>query len=384
MLFNPSIVNTTAYALTELHNRAIQLKEQGIDIINATIGDPKDDTPESIPQALSHALTRQSYSQYPPYIGSQPLRQAIAHWAHREYAIDLNPNDHIVACNGTKEAIFSFPLLFDWSDNAVIAQPSLSYPVYHMSALYHHIPMVSLPLSLRNGFLPDLDAIPDATLQKIRLLWINSPHNPTTTIASKAYLTQLVALAEKYNFIVCSDECYNDLYDQQKPASIMEIDSIHWVCFRSLSKRSHMTGYRSGAIISQNKDLIQWLKKMRSPMGVGTPSFIQEAAIWAWSDDRHVDKHRALYNTKRTRLKQALNQAGLSVFGGNAGFYMWVKSPKYSTSESLSQWFLDHRIMVTPGTTFGDDGNPYIRLVFCLRDDELNRLIDQLAHDPIR
>ena len=202
--------------------------------------------------------------------------------------------------------------------------------------------------------------------------------NPTTTVASQSYLESLVELAEKHQFIVCADECYNDLYSTDKPASVLSIDSKHWVCFRSLSKRSHMTGYRSGAILSKNEQLIQHLKKLRSPMGVGTPTFIQSAAQWAWSDAAHVEQHRLLYNNKRRRVKQALVAAELSVYGGDAGFYMWVKSANHDTSESLSDWFLDRGILVTPGTVFGSDGNPYVRLVFCLSDTTIAAMCDAI------
>ena len=142
-----------------------------------------------------------------------------------------------------------------------------------------------------------------AVLENSQLFWINSPHNPTTAIASLDYLKRLVKLAEQYDFIVCSDECYNDLYSNQVPASILDVDSENWVCFRSLSKRSHMTGYRSGAIMSNNKTLMAHLKKMRSPMGVGSPSFVQSAATWAWGDESHVANHRDHYNQKRLKLK---------------------------------------------------------------------------------
>ena len=113
-------------------------------------------------------------------------------------------------------------------------------------------------------------------------------------------------------------------------------------------------------------------------MGVGTPSFVQAAATWAWGDESHVLKHRDLYDQKRSRIKNALTSAGLDVFGGDAGFYMWVKSPDHATSESLSDWFLERGILVTPGTVFGPDGDPYIRLVFCLTDDVLTKCCQKI------
>jgi len=375
---NPVLLNEPGYQLAALQEKAAQMKADGHVIINATIGDPKDDTPKPIQKEISTFFSQHSYSQYPAPHGNDDLQSAICNWANDEFQGDFNKYRHVISCNGTKEAIFSFPMVLDKSTNPVICIPSLSYPVYESSAKLHGIDHYRLPLTEANKFLPDLQAIPTETLNRTAMFWINSPHNPTTTVASQSYLESLVELAEKHQFIVCADECYNDLYSTDKPASVLSIDSKHWVCFRSLSKRSHMTGYRSGAILSKNEQLIQHLKKLRSPMGVGTPTFIQSAAQWAWSDAAHVEQHRLLYNNKRWRVKQALVAAELSVYGGDAGFYMWVKSANHDTSESLSDWFLDRGILVTPGTVFGSDGNPYVRLVFCLSDTTIAAMCDAI------
>ena len=377
--YNAAVQEEAAYGIGALQEKVEALRNKGVEIINCTIGDPKDPPHPSVSDTLMQSLSSQECSQYPPYIGTKSLREALAQWATQHAGNSLCPNTQVLACNGTKEAVFSFPLLMDWSHGHHILIPSLSYPVYQMSAAYHGIPYTYLPLTESNGFLPNLQAIPAETLKKTRLFWINSPHNPTTAVASKQYLQDLVILAETYDFIVCSDECYNDLYTHTPPASIMEIDSSHWVCFRSISKCSHMTGYRSGGIFSQNTELMALLKKMRSPMGVGTPSFIQDAATWAWSNETHVEAHREHYNHKRNRLRAAVTQAGIQVFGGDTGFYMWCKSPKYHTSQALAEWFLSKGIMVTPGTVFGPDGDPYIRMVYCVTDDVLEAICKALG-----
>ena len=378
--FNSEIINQKPYQITQLQETLKRLEESGESIINASIGDPKDDTPSIIRQAGIDAIESTTFSQYPSYIGKESLRNSIKMWAKNTYNLDVDNATQIIACNGSKEAVFSFPLLFDWVKNNCILSSSLAYPVYKMSANYLNIPFIELPINEFTGFLPDLDVIPEETLTKTQLFWFNSPHNPTTAIASYDYMAKLVALAEKYNFIICSDECYNDLYTHIPPTSILEFNSEHWVCFRSLSKRSHMTGYRSGAILSKNKTLMAYLKKLRSPMGIGTPSFIQDAATVAWSDENHSNLHRDLYNTKRSLIKNALNNNGFQTFGGDAGFYIWTKHPDFNTSEALSEWFLNKGILVTPGTIFGKDGNPYIRLVFCLKDDELKDMINRIQH----
>lgn len=365
------ITETSAYKIGALQEKYQQLIQEGMDIINCTIGDPKDDTPKTIRTSLLNSIQKMNNSQYPSYIGRTELRKSISESLNKEYSTHLDPETMIISCNGTKEAIYSFPQLFDWSNNKYVSIPSLSYPVYLLSAKYNQIPFQIINVSKETNFLPDLSKI---DVEKTQLLWINSPHNPTTTIASYEYLNQLIELAEKNNFIICSDECYNDLYYDEKPTSILEFESEHWVCFRSLSKRSHMTGYRSGAVISKNKELIKHLKKFRSPMGVGTPSFIQDSAITAWGDHDHVIQHRANYKNKRDKILSAFNKLDLDYHGATAGFYLWLSSPNHQSSESLADWFLKKGILVTPGTVFGPDGNPYIRMVYCLSDDMIDKV----------
>lgn len=375
--YNHACIHSIDYPMNALQDTARLLLDRGVPIINATVGDPMDDTPAPIRETLMASLNRQSHSQYPLSGGSDALRHAAVTAIERDYGVSLNATQ-CVTCNGTKEAIFSLPLLFDWSHGGVVLIPSMSYPVYAMSARYFGATIVTLPLVETHQFLPDLAAIPRDILRKTQLFWINSPHNPTTTQASRDYLNELVALAEAYDFLIASDECYADLYEGDRPASIMDVDSPNWVCFRSLSKRSHMTGYRSGVMVSKNESFMTYVKKMRHPMGVGTPTWIQDAATWAWQDVDHVRHHRAHYNQKRTRIREALSRAGCTVFGGEAGFYMWVRHDECSSSQALSQWFLDRHILVTPGTVFGDDGDPYVRLVFCLRDDTISAMIRAL------
>ena len=374
MKINEQILSTEAYKIGTLQSTYQSLLSEGIDIINCTIGDPKDETPFKIREALLNSISNRTNSQYPSYTGTLELKKAITNSLNTDYKIKLDPDTMVISCNGTKEAIYSIPQLFDWSNNETILIPSLSYPVYQMAANYQKIPYEYLPLSEETKFLPELSKISEETLQNTQLFWINSPHNPTTTIAPKEYLEQLIELAEKYQFIICSDECYNDLYYEDQPTSILSFDSEHWICFRSLSKRSHMTGYRSGAVISRNNDIITNLKKMRSPMGVGTPSFIQDAAICAWNDTQHVIEHQNIYKKKRDKLIHALNQNDINVFGATAGFYLWASSKDHSSSESLANWFLQKNILVTPGTVFGPDGNPYVRMVYCQTDDIIDKI----------
>ncbi len=380
MNYNPYLINEKEYALQSLQQKATLLKSKGIDLLNLTVGDPLDDTFEPIKEKIIEQLKTMAYSQYPNPYGSPEYLNAVTQWAKRNYEIELDPKTHIISCNGTKEAIFMIPLLLDWKNGKKMFIPNLSYPVYEASAGLLNIPIRHLSISKETHFLPDLDAISETEWQSCGLFWLNSPHNPTTATASSAYLDKLLELAQKYDFLVCADECYTDLYYEERPASCLQYpESTHWLVFRSLSKRSHMTGFRVGALLSKNETLMTYLKKMRSSMGVGTPTFIQKAAISAWNDMTHPQDNAAAYKEKRDLLIPILESKGFEIFGGNSTFYFWMSHKKGLDSETLSSRFLDAGILVTPGNVFGKEGEGYIRMVYCITKDMISTLIERLS-----
>ncbi len=370
MDYNSYLLAEKEYPLAPLQRQAQRLKEAGKDIINLTIGDPKEKTYSPMKNLICEEVKKMTYSQYPNPAGELSYLKAVSKWAKQTYNIDYSPQKNIISCNGSKEAIFSMPLLFNWSKGKEIFIPSLSYPVYANAAGLMNIPIRYLNVTESSGFLPDLNQISPEEWKKCGLFWINSPHNPTTAIASKDYFTQLLDLADHYGFLVCSDECYNDLYyENTPPASCLSFtDHQNWIVFRSLSKRSHMTGFRIGALLSKNELLIATLKKMRSAMGVGTPTFIQKASILAWEDMTHARNNAEQYRSKRNLIKPILESKGFNVFGGNAGFYFWFSHPDHASSASICQWFLDHNMLIVPGTVFGTDGEGYARMIYCETD----------------
>ncbi|NQZ59041.1 MAG: aminotransferase class I/II-fold pyridoxal phosphate-dependent enzyme [Lentisphaeraceae bacterium] len=358
------------YPLFVYAQKAEELKAQGVKVINLTIGDPLDDTYDAVRQATIKSLQDSTNSRYPKSRGEADYLISVANWASRNHNLDLDPTTEILSCNGSKEAIFHVTMLFDWSDGGEVFIPSLSYPVYEASAALHGVPFRYLPLKEEGSFLPDLDAVSDDDWKKCRIFWINSPHNPTTAMASKEYFAKLVALAEKYDFMICADECYNDIYYGEKPASILDCpESQNWILFRSLSKRSHMTGYRCGAIISRNKEIIAALARMRAPMGQGSPTFIQAGAAAAWNDDTHSQQFSVAYRAKRDLLMSALKEKGFKIFGGDASFYLWFSHPQINSSAKILDLFIEQGIVMTPGTAFGPDGEGYVRMIFCITQE---------------
>lgn len=380
MKINPYLLHSKPYFIAALFARRDALKAEGRDVISLVMGDPIEPTYPGVQQATLKALEATPVSQYPKTEGSLAYRQAVADWAQRNYGVTLDPVSEIVSANGSKEAIFHLSFLFDWSQGQEIWIPSMAYPVYEGSAGVQNIPLRKLPLSEDSGFLPDLDAITPEQWQRCQLFWLNSPHNPTTAIAGRAYFEKLLGLAEHYGFVVCSDECYNELYySAEAPVSALEFESQQLIVLRSLSKRSHMTGYRMGAIISRNRELIRLITKMRAPMGVGTPDFIQAGGIAAWNDDAHPKAFAALYKARRDRLVSALEAKGFRVFGAEAGFYLWFSHPNYSQSDPLYEAFIEAGLLLAPGHCFGEDGEGYLRMVYCITDAVTDKVVKRIG-----
>ena len=379
-MINPYLKEEQEYPLITVKRQAQQLMAEGQDIIDLTIGDPQDDTFDGARQAIQNFMAENHASQYPLATGSIDYLQAVSDWAQRHYQLKLEPIKHIFSSNGSKEAIFLFALTFDWSTkNKEIWFSSIGYPVYKASARTVNAPIRQLSVDRSSGFFPDLDMIPKSQWKKCRLFWLNSPHNPTSMTVDRTYYQHLLSLADKYGFIVCSDECYNELYQDRRPVCSLDFEmSDRWVAFRSLSKRSHMTGFRVGAVLSKNEEIMKYFRLCRSPIGVGMPNYNQLAGIAAWNDEVHVEHNRLEYQKKRQLISSVLAEKGFEIHGGESGFYFWLSHPKYPTASQLCNLFLEQAVCVTPGTAFGTDGESYVRLVYCISMDLCRKLIDRL------
>ncbi len=380
MQFNAYLLHAKPYFIAALNARLQDLEAQGKSVISLIMGDPLDPSYPPAREAVIESLQEQPVSQYPKPTGTPAYREAVAQWVKRVYGKTYHPDSQIISCKGSKEAIFHLPMLFDWSNGKEMWIPSLSYPVYEAAARTQKVPIRILPLSEEHGFMPDLESFTAEDWKKCQVFWINSPHNPTTAIASKAYLEKLLDLAKTYDFLVCSDECYNELYyTDAPPTSCLELDSQHCLVLRSLSKRSHITGYRMGALLSQNTQLIRLLGKLRTPIGVGIPRFLEPGGIAAWNDDEHPRAFATMYKKRRDLLTRSLEDKGFEVFGANAGFYLWFSHPQLKTSDDIMEAFIEAGLLITPGTAFGEDGEGYARMIYCVTDEICQQVAERIG-----
>ena len=305
-------------------------------------------------------------SPYPLAQGLPELREAAARWCATRFGAEVDPDTEIVPTYGSKEAIFSLAQVLDTAGRTVVfGEPA--YPVYERGALFAGAEVRTLPLLREHGFLPDLDAIPGDTA----LVWVNYPHNPTGAVAPLEFYDRLAELAAERGFYVGSDEAYTELWFDAPPASALQAaDRSRTIVFQTLSKRSSMTGYRSG-FVAAPPEVISALKAYRPTVGTAPQEFVQRASVVAWNDERHVEETRARYRAKRDVMIPAIESKGWEIVASDATMYLWVIGPDADV-------LLEHGILVAPGEFFGPSGAGYVRFALVPTLEECKRAAELL------
>jgi acetylornithine aminotransferase len=355
---NPLLSRIAGYMQEKANAQREVALRTGTPVYDFGIGDPREPTPEFIRKALRDAVPE--VSQYPSIAGTPALRKAVAGYLSRRFALSVDPDKEILPCSGAKEAIFHLPLSCVGPDRPLCWFPDPSYPVYERAILFSGATPRTYPLRPARHFLPDLDAIPAADWKRTSIFFDCYPHNPTGAGAPRSHHEKLLRLAGQHGFLVVCDEPYVDLYVGEPPHTALQVSRENLIVLHSLSKRSGMTGYRSG-FIAGDPEVIRWLREARANFGVASQGFVQHAAIAAWSDDAHVDERRKVFARKREILLAHLRKLGLEV-GGEGAFYLWVRVPPGETSESYAARLAERNILVVPGTQFGAEGKGYVRL----------------------
>jgi succinyldiaminopimelate transaminase len=370
-----SVAAPAAYFTLALDQAKEDLAKRGVPIFDFGVGDPNEPTPAFIRQALIEALDPVSH--YPTVAGQRRLRQAIAGWAQRRLDVTLDPDTQVLPASGAKEAIFHLPLAIVGPDEKRrrIVYPSPSYPVYDGSARYSQCIPHPVALTEANGYQLELESLGPDVLRQTRIAWINYPHNPTGASVDLDYLKRQVDTARAYDILLCADDCYLDVYapNTSPPPGVLQVTQTGVLSFGSLSKRSGMTGYRSG-YIAGDAQAIAALKRARPNFGVASQDFVQAAATVAWSDDAHVAERRALFGAKRDRLVAFLTRHGYQVSGSQGAIYLWVEVPGRNPQASFAR-LLDNGIVVSPGESFGAGGEGYFRLALVPTLSEIEQAI---------
>jgi N-succinyldiaminopimelate aminotransferase len=375
---NPHLAQLHPYPFEKLAAlKAVVTAPTHLAHIALSIGEPKHLPPMFALQTLTDNLGR--LSEYPTTKGLLELRQAIAAWATKRFALQAGTFDaekHVLPVNGTREALFAFAqaVVDRTQSEPLVVSPNPFYQIYEGAAILAGAEPYFINCTPDNHFIPDFDAVDPAIWRRCQLLFICSPGNPTGAVMTTAQLQKLIALADKYDFVIASDECYSELYfdENNPPAGLLQAcaemgrhDFARCVVFHSLSKRSNLPGLRSG-FVGGDAALLQHFLLYRTYHGCAMPVPTQLASTEAWRDEKHVRENREAYQLKFSAVLEILNGV-LDVSKPDAGFYLWPKTPIHGELFA-QQLFAQQHVTVLPGSYLARDagginpGENYVRM----------------------
>jgi succinyldiaminopimelate transaminase len=383
MRLNPVLAQLGAYSIATVQERARDLRAAGVQVVDFSIGDPREPTPPFIAEALKNAVPE--VSQYPATAGIPELRFAVSDYLDRRFGVTVDPTTEVIPTSGSKEAVFNTPLAFiDRDAGDVVVYGTPGYPIYDRGARLAGAAVH--PVVLRDDFVLRVDDVPDEVWAKTKLVWICSPHNPTGAVTPSDELAKLLERCREVDALLLSDECYVDVYEPaiypEGPPSTLQVagDSYrNLLAFYSCSKRSGMTGYRSGAIVG-DPEAIAALKQLRTGTGTVSQEFVQTAAAAAWSDDTHAAERRAIFSEKRAVLRKAFEDLGYATVASQAGLYLWIRvGDDLAATDAL----LEGGVVVSPGRFFGEGGEGYLRLALVPTVEECELAVE-VIHQCLR
>ena len=326
--------------------------------IALSIGEPKHNAPAFIHEDIISHL--HGLSDYPLTRGGEALRQAIADWLNRRFELpagSISAERHVLPVSGTREALFSFAqCIIDRHASPLVLMPNPFYQIYEGAALLAGAEPFFMNTTEETGFLPDLDAVTDDTWDRCQLLYLCSPGNPTGAVMPLQQLQRAIELAEKHDFVIASDECYSEIYQDENnpPPGLLQAardmgnpDFRRCIVFHSLSKRSNVPGMRSG-FVAGDASIIQKYLLYRTYHGCAMPPPTQHASIRAWSDEEHVVRNRELYREKFSAVLDILDGV-LDIPEPQASFYLWPRTP-VGDKEFARGLFEQQNITVLPGS----------------------------------
>lgn len=361
--------------------------------IALSIGEPKHQAPNFVLETLTENLSK--LTQYPLTKGLPELRTAITEWADARFYLQgtLDFDRHVLPVAGTREALFAFTqaAIDRTKKSPKVLMPNPFYQIYEGAAILAGAEPVFLNCTADNGFLPDLDAVSAADWEDCQLLFLCSPGNPTGSVMSSEYLQKALALADQYDFVIASDECYSELYfdETQPPVGLLQVcqqlgrsNFERAVVFHSLSKRSNLPGLRSGFVAGDAEVLARFLQ-YRTYHGCALPVPTQFASIAAWQDEAHVKANRDLYRAKFDAVTQILNPV-LPVSIPDASFYLWPNVGEDDT-QFARDLFAEQNVTVLPGqylardTDTGNPGKDFVRMALVATVDECIDAAERIA-----
>jgi succinyldiaminopimelate transaminase len=335
--------------------------------VDLSMGTPVDPVPSVIRDALALASDAPGY---PATHGTARLREAAAGWLAREHGVRVPPGD-VLPVIGTKEFIAWLPVMLGLGPGDVMVHPALAYPTYDIGA------------RLAGASALASDSLVAAGPAGVRLVWLNSPSNPTGRVLPAEHLRKVVSWARERGAVVASDECYIGLGWEASPVSVLHpsvcegsLDGV--LAVHSLSKRSNLAGYRAG-FVTGDPALIAQLLAIRKQAGMIVPAPVQAAMTAALGDEAHVVMQRERYATRRSALRAAFAGAGWSVDHSEAGLYLWLTHPDHDCWSAAELLAAQTGILVTPGELYGPTGARHVRVALTATDERVAAAVQRLA-----
>lgn len=367
MSVNDVTAGLAPYPMEELASIRAKLLEDGKKVFDFGTGDPKIPTSGFIINALKESIPE--VSQYPSIKAHPVLLEAIEGYCSRRFNFKDNHQLSILPSNGSKEAVFhvALSLVGRKGGRKTILYPDPGYPVYKSSTLFAGGKPYPVALSENSAYQMEPWKLPEAVQKDTAAIWINYPHNPTGALLDKTSLQNLIDWCERRDVVLLSDDCYTDIYNaswQHKdklPINPLELSSHQIISFMSLSKRSGMTGYRSGFMIGDSS-LMRDIQRARANFGVATPTFIQLASAKAWNDEQHVIERRRIFTQRLEYSHEALTAMGFEVLKPDATFYLWCKVPGGQDDVEFCKGLAKLGVIASPSSWLGESCNGYFRM----------------------
>ncbi|RNB55845.1 pyridoxal phosphate-dependent aminotransferase [Brevibacillus gelatini] len=357
----------------------------GHDVINLGQGNPDLPTPPHIVEELKAQAENPLHHKYPPFSGRLELKQAVAHWYKQQFDVDLDPEEEVAILFGSKTGLVEIcQVLMNAGDVALVPDPG--YPDYWSGVAVVNGRMSMMPLTAENQFLPDYSKIPQADLDRAKLMFLNYPNNPTAVNAPFEFYEETIRFARKHEIVVCHDFAYGAIsYDGKKPVSFMQVPGAKEVGveFYTLSKTYNMAGWRVGAMVG-NRELVRLINLIQDHYFVSLFGAVQMAAAKAMTDSQQCVRDLvAVYEGRRNALFSNLHRIGWQATPSQGSFFAWLPVPAGFTSVEFSDLLLEKaHVVVAPGVGFGPSGEGYVRAALLSDEQRLAeavRRIEQLG-----
>lgn len=374
------VSNISEYYFARKLREVARLNAEGADIISMAIGGPDRPPHESVIETLCDAARRDNTHSYQPGGGIPELRQAFARFYKRWYGVDIDPATELNPLIGSKEGILHISLaLLNPGDGVLVPNPG--YPTYTSAS---HLAMAEIypyDLTAEQGWLPDFDALERLPLDKIKLMWINYPHMPTGTRATRELFERVVDFGRRHNIVIAHDNPYSFILNDT-PLSIMQVPGAKEIAIElnSMSKSHNMAGWRM-AMLTSNAEFIRWIVKVKSNVDSGQFRPMMLAAAKGLDLDREwYDNVNATYSRRREIVERIMTALGCTFDPAQRGLFLWGRIPDSEPSgEALTERVLrDARVFIAPGFIFGSNGDRYIRLSLCATEENLLRALDRI------